>query len=200
MKRIIMLAVMIMLTMAVLGIGNTTVIADGVGPVILCSPMGGEGWVVGETHTIKWSTSPEVKYVEIDIYVGPYETACIARHIDTSDTSEYNWLIPATILGFSGIPLSLLDSALNIGIVGFDGTGRCLGSGSACAFSILRYPPWDVNQDGVVNLIDLVTLAMHYGENGASPNWNPAADINDNGVVDLLDLVLLAKHYGESYK
>jgi len=68
------------------------------------------------------------------------------------------------------------------------------------SLSAVAYPAWDVNQDGVVNLPDLVTLAYHYGETVTSPNWNAKADLNNDGVVNLLDLVLLANHYGESYK
>lgn len=62
----------------------------------------------------------------------------------------------------------------------------------------------DINQDGKVNLIDLVYLANAYGTtpaSGGTPGdphaWNPVADINGNGKIDLTDLVILAVNYGK---
>ena len=44
----------------------------------------------------------------------------------------------------------------------------------------------DVNNDGVVNILDVVLVASSFGQSGDSP-----ADVNGDGVVDLLDLYLL---------
>jgi len=64
---------------------------------------------------------------------------------------------------------------------------------------ILRIHPWDINQDGKVDLQDLTILANAYGSTPTSPNWNPLADIRGDGKVDLEDFVLFALHYGEQY-
>ena len=53
-------------------------------------------------------------------------------------------------------------------------------------------PAWDVNQDGVVNILDLTLVASHFGEKG-----DIAADVNGDGVVNILDLTLVAVHFGE---
>ena len=53
-------------------------------------------------------------------------------------------------------------------------------------------PAWDVNQDGVVNILDLTLVASHFGEKG-----DIAADVNRDGVVNILDLTLVAGHFGE---
>ena len=45
----------------------------------------------------------------------------------------------------------------------------------------------DVNNDGVLNILDIVLVASSFGETGDSP-----ADLNGDGTVDLLDLYLLA--------
>jgi len=58
--------------------------------------------------------------------------------------------------------------------------------------------PGDVNQDGKVNLADLVALARAYGSKPGDTNWNPDADIDGNGIVGLSDLVTLAQHYGKT--
>ena len=61
----------------------------------------------------------------------------------------------------------------------------------------LMYPPWDINQDGVVNYLDVSLLVNHYGDTG-TPGWIPE-DINQDGIVNYLDVSLLVNHYGESY-
>lgn len=64
--------------------------------------------------------------------------------------------------------------------------------------SIEKWPPWDVNRDGQVDVSDLVLVARSY----ASP-WSSLvscnADVNRDGVVNLLDLILVARHFGEVY-
>ena len=55
-------------------------------------------------------------------------------------------------------------------------------------------PPWDVNEDGSVDISDLVIVGKYFGE---SPPTNPRADVNRNNIVDILDLVLIARHLGE---
>ena len=53
-------------------------------------------------------------------------------------------------------------------------------------------PAWDVNKDGVVNILDLTLVASHFGETG-----DIDADVNGDGVVNILDLTLVASHFGE---
>ena len=53
--------------------------------------------------------------------------------------------------------------------------------------------PWDVNDDGTVNVQDLVLVANELGESGESLK----GDVNGDGTVNILDLVLVASHFGE---
>lgn len=53
--------------------------------------------------------------------------------------------------------------------------------------------PWDVNNDGSVNILDLTFVASHFGKEDAPP----AADVNGDGKVNILDLTLVASHFGE---
>ena len=50
----------------------------------------------------------------------------------------------------------------------------------------------DLNEDGVLNILDLVILASNFGST-EQPN---AADINGDGAVNVLDLVLIAGYLG----
>ena len=49
----------------------------------------------------------------------------------------------------------------------------------------------DVNDDGFVNIKDLVTVAQSFGQSGPAL----VGDVNNDGVVNILDLVLVAKHF-----
>ena len=51
----------------------------------------------------------------------------------------------------------------------------------------------DVNNDGSVNILDLVSVASAFGNAGI----NLAADVSGDGVVNILDLVLVAGMFGD---
>ena len=51
----------------------------------------------------------------------------------------------------------------------------------------------DVNDDGIVNIIDLTFVASHFGKTGQN-----AADINGDGVVNIIDLTLVAAAFGNT--
>ena len=50
--------------------------------------------------------------------------------------------------------------------------------------------PYDVNEDGVVNILDLTFVASRFDQN------DPKADVNGDDIVNILDLVLVAQHFG----
>ena len=56
-------------------------------------------------------------------------------------------------------------------------------------------PAWDVNEDGFVNILDLVLVRSHFGEEGSTPS-----DVNGDNIVNILDLTLVANHLGEYYE
>ena len=58
-------------------------------------------------------------------------------------------------------------------------------------FDIFTPPnPYDVNEDGDINILDLTFVASRFGQN------DPKADVNEDGTVNILDLVLVAQHFG----
>lgn len=59
-------------------------------------------------------------------------------------------------------------------------------------------PPWDINQDKVLDISDLVIIGQHFGET-IDLNAQPNPDVNRDGTVDILDLVLVSLHFGENY-
>jgi hypothetical protein len=48
--------------------------------------------------------------------------------------------------------------------------------------------PWDVNGDGFVNVLDMISVGQHFGETG-SPGWIPE-DVNRDGVINVRDMLL----------
>ena len=52
----------------------------------------------------------------------------------------------------------------------------------------------DVNQDGAINILDLVLVGQNLGQ---KPPPDPRMDLNEDGQVNVLDLVLVAERLGE---
>ena len=49
--------------------------------------------------------------------------------------------------------------------------------------------PGDVNQDGVVNILDIVVVVKHFGE---TPPTDTRVDVNEDNTVNILDLVAIS--------
>ena len=52
-----------------------------------------------------------------------------------------------------------------------------------------------MNQDGEVNILDLIQVAQSLNTDAAT---NPQADVNGDGTIDVLDLIVVAQRFGES--
>jgi Ca2+-binding EF-hand superfamily protein len=52
----------------------------------------------------------------------------------------------------------------------------------------------DTNNDGVINILDLRTVAAYFDIKQGDSLWSVASayDLNGNGVIDIYDLVLIA--------
>ena len=55
--------------------------------------------------------------------------------------------------------------------------------------------PWDINNDGTVDMRDLILISNSFDEETPT---DPKVDVNKDGRVDIIDLLLVAAHFGES--
>jgi hypothetical protein len=108
----------------------------------------------------------------------------------------------------SGLTYSWLISDLNAGNIGSDGlftAGMIPGtysaavqvtSGSVTAtVSVIVTPStqaYDINQDGNVNVLDLILIGQHMNEAG-TPGWIPQ-DVNNDGLINVLDSILVGQN------
>lgn len=99
----------------------------------------------------------------------------------------------------TGAQLATLEGhTYSITSVAVSPDGATIASGSFDGTVLLwAYPPLmsveqvltvlaDVNNDGILNILDLVSIASSFGVSGDSP-----ADLNDDSIVDILDLYLI---------
>jgi hypothetical protein len=51
---------------------------------------------------------------------------------------------------------------------------------------------------GIVDIVDIVYVAIHFGAEGGEPEYEPNADINGDDIIDIVDIVIVAIHFGET--
>lgn len=59
-------------------------------------------------------------------------------------------------------------------------------------------PNPDLNGDGVVDILDLATVASVYGTSVGDTHYNPAADLDQNGKIDIRDLAIVGRNFGQT--
>ncbi len=58
----------------------------------------------------------------------------------------------------------------------------------------------DINDDRIVDIVDVVIVAIAFGSQPGDDNWDPRADIAaEYGLIDIVDIVTVAIHFGEEY-
>jgi hypothetical protein len=56
----------------------------------------------------------------------------------------------------------------------------------------------DVNQDGIVNILDAIQVSNAFLSTPGGTKWNANADLNGDGVVNILDAIILSNNYGKT--
>jgi hypothetical protein len=58
----------------------------------------------------------------------------------------------------------------------------------------------DINKDGLIDIFDLVVVALAYSSKPGDANWNPIADLNRDGIVDIYDIAKIAINFSLKYR
>ncbi len=58
-------------------------------------------------------------------------------------------------------------------------------------------PSPDVDDDGIVDITDVVITALAFGSYPGHSRWNPIADIKQDGIIDICDLVIIGVNFGK---
>lgn len=66
---------------------------------------------------------------------------------------------------------------------------------SVCSYSLP--PNWDVNEDGIISVIDFTSISNHFDETG-SLGWI-REDVDNDGEINVLDIVISSNHYFEEW-
>jgi hypothetical protein len=92
----------------------------------------------------------------------------------------------------AAVPAGVAGSA-DIVVTNPDGKSNTLASGFTYYIKTPQFPPHDVNQDGGVNILDLVAVASQFNTVGEGL----PEDVNGDGRVNIFDLIAIANHFGE---
>ena len=103
-----------------------------------------------------------------------------------SDVSPLAGLVNLETLRLSNNPI--LDTSPLYALL--ETTGGKL---STVNITITEYPPWDLNEDGVVDATDSALVTAALGQSG-NDIVNPRTDINGDATVDADDLTLVTEH------
>ncbi len=101
------------------------------------------------------------------------------------------------ILHYNGSTWSAMSSGMTNGLSGVWGSGPsdvfAVGGGG----TILHYTriQGDLDGDGHVDVVDLLTFADSWSKSTGDIGYDPACDFNSDGTVDTRDLLILAEHW-----
>ena len=145
------------------------------------------GYAVGvefDARTLRYVSHIRSDYLAGNVFVGPeiFERGFLGFNMVSTDGGKSGNGILATIT-FEVVARE--SSTLEVHAVLSDSNGKHLGFFSVDG-SVIE-PPWDVNGDGVVNILDLSYVAARLGQAGEN-----TADVNRDGIVDIKDLILVA--------
>ncbi|MDP4182401.1 MAG: dockerin type I domain-containing protein, partial [Bacillota bacterium] len=61
------------------------------------------------------------------------------------------------------------------------------------------FGPEDINRDGAVNMIDVITLAKAFGSNQSGLNFDLRCDLNGDKCINMIDVIKIACKFNSTY-
>jgi len=102
--------------------------------------------------------------------------------VQVSTSSSYIWTTNYSNAGYHNIYISVSD-------------GTAITNSTITIYVNNVYPRYDVDDNGIVDIRDLVIIGQHFSDIVSAPY--PRYDVNMDGVVDVLDITTTAQHFGE---
>jgi agmatine deiminase len=166
-------------------------VAGGQAPTAyLRSPNGGQSFIPGQTHTIRWITDDDESVTNVDLHWSIDGGATWSNQLLTAatDTGSYNWTIP-----------EIYSTAVRVRITARDAQGRTGADHSDANFSILgAHCAADLDNDGVLDIgvpdgaVDVNDLIYFLA---AFEAGSPASDVNEVPGSDIDDLIFFLTHF-----
>ncbi len=120
----------------------------------------------------------------------------IGNHEATSDEGFVDILsISMAPTGEPGDARVLITEAL---FAAYEGEGERFINGilGDCDVTIaVTHNRYDVNRDGIVDLLDITRAQRYYGLTEESEKWYADADVNNDGIVNITDMILVMNNY-----
>ncbi|AFV22940.1 hypothetical protein Mpsy_0731 [Methanolobus psychrophilus R15] len=113
----------------------------------------------------------------------PLSYSLTINGVQVSSSAGYQWVTDYSCAGTH-----------SIGVTVSDGNSQVSQTHTIMILDV--HPRWDVNQDGVVNILDITLVGQNYGNTYSEdlPRW----DVNQDGIVNVQDLSIVAAHFGET--
>ena len=61
-----------------------------------------------------------------------------------------------------------------------------------------QYLIGDANNDGGVNVFDILAVKSRWGGTPADPDWNRYYDVNNDDAINVFDILTVKAHWGET--
>jgi hypothetical protein len=116
-------------------------------------------------------TYPDESYVQVSMISGAGNGYYYQSSTMCSDYGDYSFVISAS------------DISNNVG--------------TSISYDFPMPPNWDIDMNGVCNLLDLTLISNRYNEEGQN-GWL-REDIDNNGIIQVLDLAIIVSHYSETW-
>jgi len=149
--------------------------------------------------SINWGTITPGSRVKVNVYIRNERNSSGTFSISTSNWNPSNaheymilsWNYSGQTIGsgksiFAILILSVSPSIRGITNFNFDIT---IGIG------INKAP--DLNGDGIVDINDVIIVAISFGSKPGDPNWDIRADLTPDNLIDSMDVLIVGIHFGE---
>jgi len=169
--------------------------------------------IVSEVQTIEHPvTVNQIEYIIQTVSSSTVSTGENFVYDDAEKTLDFNVTGPQGTQGFCDlvIPKELMSGTFAVLVNGMpvayiqtENATHCFlhftYNHSTDHIEIVLTIPGDLNGDRVVDIFDLVIVAVAYDSTPGGLHWNPVADARRDGLIDIFDIVIVAKEFGNKY-